>query len=198
MTKRQEKKLELQQQKEMEERIERQAKINSSIKKMEQTIKKYEAKQNELITLAARAKKEGRNSDYNNFLPVIQAYVAKTLKTKSMCDKLNIAKIMHDDADLTADFVDAMGILAEETSKMYDSSKLREVAQKFRQTNVQAEKSKQMFDYFMQEINNQFESLNAGDGGEIDAELQARIDEEMKSINSEIENRIDSRLDSLE
>ena len=100
---------------------------------------------------------------------------------------------MSDDAELSKEFVEAMGVLAEETSKAYDGMELKTVAEKVRQTNIEVEKNQALFDSFLDELTDSFDNANEISDGNINAELESLVDSRMAAIDSNINERIKNK-----
>ncbi len=178
--------------------IESRMKVKRAINNITGLVKKYEAKENEIIALAAQAKKDGRLHDYKNTVITLKMYIARKEKTKSMLHQLQLSEIMRDDAKMSGEYLDAMKVLAEETSKIYLNNDLKKVAKTFRKSSVVAEKNRTKMDIFLDEVEDSYRALTDLDGDiTVDAELQARIDAQVEGISSRIDDEISKMMDSL-
>ena len=83
--------------------IESRMKVKRAINNITGLVKKYEAKENEIIALAAQAKKDGRLHDYKNTVITLKMYIARKEKTKSMLHQLQLSEIMRDDAKMSGE-----------------------------------------------------------------------------------------------
>lgn len=172
------------------------------VKKTEQNLNnllaKYDAKEKELISLAALAKSEGRTTDYKQTISYLKMYLIRIDKTKSMLHQIRMLALLRDDAELSKEYLNSMRILSEETRKIYDASSMKKTTEEFRKMTMNVEKNQSLFDYFMDEVDSSYQTLNDESSTiAIDDEVNQRVDAELEKIQSNLDGEIDKKLSNL-
>lgn len=172
------------------------------VKKTEQNLNnllaKYEAKEKDLISLAAVAKNDGRINDYNQTITYLKMFLVRKEKTKSMLHQIKMLALLRDDAELSKEYLNSMRILSEETSKIYDASSMKKTSEEFRKMTANIEKNQSLFDYFMDEVDTSYQALNDENATvKIDDEVDQRVNAELEKIQSNLDSDIDKKLNNL-
>lgn len=172
------------------------------VKKTEQNLNnllaKYDAREKDLISLAAVAKNDGRVNDYKQTISYLKMIIVRKEKTKSMLHQIKMLALLRDDAELSKEYLNSMRILSEETSKIYGTSTMKKTSQEFRKMTANIEKNQSLFDYFMDEVDTSYQALSDESATvNIDDEINQRVSAELEKIQVNLDSDIDKKLNNL-
>ncbi len=172
------------------------------VKKTEQnlnnSIAKYDAREKDLISLAAVAKNDGRINDYKQTISYLKMIIVRKEKTKSLLHQFKMLELFRDDAELSKEYINSMRILSKETSKIYGASTIKQTSKEFRKMMANIEKNQSLFDYLMNEVDTSCQALNDESVTvNIDEEINQRVNAELEKIQSNLDSDIDKKLNNL-
>jgi hypothetical protein len=186
-----------------ERRIERDIKIRQGIRRIEKAIREQEKFSEEFIKNAQRAKKIGDESQYN----FIRNSLKKTATIKKVLERqllsVKNAMLIKRQAEASADFAGAMGMMAGEIGKLFGAVDLVKTQADWEKAMVQSQTMEERMSMFLDTI----EDVAAQDAeltsssevvsdAEIDRMIEAEAQAEHKKELDKLAN-LRAELDSL-
>ncbi len=178
--------------------FERKRQINETKKNFQKYYDSYAKQEEELISLAAQAKKEGRLLDYKQTIETLKYISSGKRKMSKYLYQIELCEILKDEGQMGQEFVKLMGQVSNETADIYknlDVNKAKEINENNRKIAAQ----QQSFNDYLQAIS---ETQNVGETDvNLDKELLDRINkiagvEEAKEGEKQVQS--DASLEELE
>ncbi len=178
--------------------FERKRQINETKKNFQKYYDSYAKQEEELISLAAQAKKEGRLLDYKQTIETLKYISSGKRKMSKYLYQIELCEILKDEGQMGQEFVKLMGQVSSETADIYknlDVNKAKEINENNRKIAAQ----QQSFNDYLQAIS---ETQNVGETDvNLDKELLDRINkiagvEEAKEGEKQVQS--DASLEELE
>ncbi|MCH9033184.1 MAG: hypothetical protein IID42_01610 [Planctomycetes bacterium] len=176
-----------------ERRIERDIKIRQGIRRIEKSIREQGKFQDEFIKNAQHAKKIGDNQQYT----FIRNSLKKTASIRKMLERqllsVKNALLIKRQAEASADFAQAMGMMASEIGKLFGETDLVQTQAEWEKAMVQSQTMEERMDMFLDTIEDVAASdMDSGKASEavsdeeidrlIDAETQAEHNRELDKL----------------
>ena len=176
-----------------ERRIERDIKIRQGIRRIEKSIREQGKFQDEFIKNAQHAKKIGDNQQYT----FIRNSLKKTASIRKMLERqllsVKNALLIKRQAEASADFAQAMGMMASEIGKLFGETDLVQTQADWEKAMVQSQTMEERMDMFLDTIEDVAASdMDSGKASEavsdeeidrlIDAETQAEHNRELDKL----------------
>ncbi len=176
-----------------ERRIERDIKIRQGIRRIEKSIREQGKFQDEFIKNAQHARKIGDNQQYT----FIRNSLKKTASIRKMLERqllsVKNALLIKRQAEASADFAQAMGMMASEIGKLFGETDLVQTQADWEKAMVQSQTMEERMDMFLDTI----EDVAASDMDSSKAS-EAVSDEEIdRLIDAETEAEHNRELDKL-
>lgn len=176
-----------------ERRIERDIKIRQGIRRIEKSIREQGKFQDEFIKNAQRAKKIGDNSQYT----FIRNSLKKTATIRKMLERqllsVKNALLIKKQAEASADFAGAMGMMATEIGKLFGETDLVKTQADWEKAMVQSQTMEERMSMFLDSIEDM-----AGQDAELSSASEVVSDEEIdRLIDAETEAEHKRELDKL-
>ncbi len=176
-----------------ERRIERDIKIRQGIRRIEKAIREQGKFQDDFIKNAQHAKKIGDNNQY----AFIRNSLKKTATIRKMLERqllsVKNALIIKRQAEASADFAGAMGLMATEIGKLFGETDLVKTQADWEKAMVQSQTMEERMDMFLETI----EDVAAQDA-EMSSSAEVISDEEIdRLIDAEAEAEHQKELDKL-
>jgi hypothetical protein len=176
-----------------ERRIERDIKIRQGIRRIEKSIREQGKFQDEFIKNAQHAKKIGDGQQYT----FIRNSLKKTASIRKMLERqllsVKNALLIKRQAEASADFAQAMGMMASEIGKLFGETDLVQTQADWEKAMVQSQTMEERMDMFLDTV----EDVAAQD---VDTSKASEVvtDEEIdRLINTEAEAEHQRELDKL-
>ena len=176
-----------------ERRIERDIKIRQGIRRIEKSIREQGKFQDEFIKNAQRAKKIGDNAQYT----FIRNSLKKTASIRKMLERqllsVKNAMLIKRQAEASADFAQAMGMMAAEIGKLFGETDLVKTQADWEKAMVQSQTMEERMTMFLDTV----EDVAAQDA-ELSGSSEVVSDEEIdRLIDAETEAEHQKELDKL-
>ena len=176
-----------------ERRIERDIKIRQGIRRIEKSIREQGKFQDEFIKNAQRAKKIGDNAQYT----FIRNSLKKTAAIRKMLERqllsVKNAMLIKRQAEASADFAQAMGMMATEIGKLFGETDLVKTQADWEKAMVQSQTMEERMSMFLDTV----EDVAAQDV-EMSGASEVVTDEEIdRLIDAETEAEHQKELDKL-
>ena len=176
-----------------ERRIERDIKIRQGIRRIEKSIREQGKFQDEFIRNAQHAKKIGDNSQYT----FIRNSLKKTATIRKMLERqllsVKNALLIKKQAEASADFAQAMGMMATEIGKLFGETDLVKTQADWEKAMVQSQTMEERMNMFLETV----EDVAAQDV-EMSGAAEVVSDEEIdRLIDAEAEAEHQKELDKL-
>ncbi len=177
-----------------ERRIERDIKVRQGMRRIEKAIREQNKFQDEFVKNAQRAKRIGDNKQY--------AFIRNSLKKTALIQRLlerqllavKNALIIKRQAEASADFAGAMGMMASEIGKLFGQTDLAKTQADWEKAMVQSQSMEERMNMFLDSI----EDIAAQDA-EMSATDLAVTDEEIdRLVEAETEAEHHKEMDRLE
>ncbi len=186
-----------------ERRIERDIKVRQGMRRIEKAIREQKKFQDEFIHNAQRAKKIGDNKQY--------AFIRNSLKKTALIQRLlerqllsvKNALIIKRQAEASADFSSAMGMMAAEIGKLFGETDLVKTQADWEKAMVQSQSMEERMNMFLDSIEDiaaQDAELGETDLSVSDEEIDRLIEAETEAEHHKEMDRLDglrAELDSL-
>ena len=176
-----------------ERRIERDIKIRQGIRRIEKAIREQAKFQDEFIKNAQHAKKIGDANQY----AFIRNSLKKTATIRKMLERqllsVKNALIIKRQAEASADFAGAMGLMAAEIGKLFGETDLVKTQADWEKAMVQSQTMEERMDMFLETI----EDVAAQDAEMSSANEVISDDEIDRLIDAETEAEHQKELDKL-
>ena len=186
-----------------ERRIERDIKVRQGMRRIEKAIREQKKFQDEFIHNAQRAKKIGDNKQY--------AFIRNSLKKTALIQRLlerqllsvKNALIIKSQAEDSADFSSAMGMMAAEIGKLFGETDLVKTQADWEKAMVQSQSMEERMNMFLDSIEDiaaQDAELGETDLSVSDEEIDRLIEAETEAEHHKEMDRLDglrAELDSL-
>ncbi len=167
-----------------ERRIERDIKIRQGIRRIEKSIREQGKFQDEFIKNAQHAKKIGDNQQYT----FIRNSLKKTASIRKMLERqllsVKNALLIKRQAEASADFAQAMGMMASEIGKLFGETDLVQTQADWEKAMVQSQTMEERMDMFLDTIEDVAASdMDSGKASEAvsDEEIDRLIDAETEA-----------------
>ena len=167
-----------------ERRIERDIKIRQGIRRIEKSIREQGKFQDEFIKNARHAKKIGDNSQYQ----FIRNSLKKTASIRKMLERqllsVKNALLIKRQAEASADFSQAMGIMATEIGRLFGETDLVKTQGDWEKAMVQSQTMEERMDMFLDSVEDiASQDAEMGKAGEAmgDDEIDRMIDAETEA-----------------
>jgi len=135
-----------------ERRIERDIKIRQGIRRIEKSIREQGKFQDEFIKNAQHARKIGDNQQYT----FIRNSLKKTASIRKMLERqllsVKNALLIKRQAEASADFAQAMGMMASEIGKLFGETDLVQTQADWEKAMVQSQTMEERMDMFLDTI----------------------------------------------
>lgn len=176
-----------------ERRIERDIKIRQGIRRIEKAIREQGKFQDEFIRNAQNARKIGDNAQY----AFIRSSLRKTATIRKMLERqllaVKNALLIKRQAEASADFAGAMGMMASEIGKLFGETDLIKTQGEWEKAMAQSQSMEERMNMFLDSI----EDIAAQDA-EMSSAGEAVTDEEIdRLIEAEAEAEHQKELDKL-
>ncbi len=175
-----------------ERRVERDIKIRQGIRRIEKSIREQGKFQDEFIKNAQHAKRIGDTGQYR----FIRNSLKKTASIRKMLERqllsVKSALLIKRQAEASADFSQAMGMMASEISKLFGETDLVETQVEWEKAMVQSQTMEERMDMFLDSV----EDIAAQDA-ETSREGEMSDDEIDRLIDAEAEAEHRKELDKL-
>ena len=176
-----------------ERRIERDIKIRQGIRRIEKSIREQGKFQDDFIRNAQHAKKIGDNSQYT----FIRNSLKKTATIRKMLERqllsVKNALLIKKQAEASADFAQAMGMMATEIGKLFGETDLVKTQADWEKAMVQSQTMEERMNMFLETV----EDVAAQDV-EMSGAAEVVSDEEIdRLIDAEAEAEHQKELDKL-
>ena len=176
-----------------ERRIERDIKIRQGIRRIEKSIREQGKFQDDFIRNAQHAKKIGDNSQYT----FIRNSLKKTATIRKMLERqllsVKNALLIKKQAEASADFAQAMGMMAAEIGKLFGETDLVKTQADWEKAMVQSQTMEERMNMFLETV----EDVAAQDV-EMSGAAEVVSDEEIdRLIDAEAEAEHQKELDKL-
>ncbi len=176
-----------------ERRIERDIKIRQGIRRIEKSIREQAKFQDEFIKNAQHAKKIGDTGQYN----FIRNSLKKTATVRKMLERqllsVKNALLIKRQAEASADFAGAMGMMASEISKLFGETDLVKTQGDWEKAMVQSQTMEERMDMFLDSVED-MAAQDAEMSGASEVVSDAEID---RLIDAETEAEHQKELDKL-
>ena len=183
-----------------ERRIERDIKIRQGIRRIEKSIREQGKFQDEFIKNAQHAKKIGDNQQYT----FIRNSLKKTASIRKMLERqllsVKNALLIKRQAEASADFAQAMGMMASEIGKLFGETDLVQTQADWEKAMVQSQTMEERMEMFLDTIEEgsavdaQADEKDAITDAEIDRMIEveeqvedAREAQQMSALRAELE-----------
>ncbi len=167
-----------------ERRIERDIKIRQGIRRIEKSIREQGKFQDEFIKNAQHAKRIGDNSQYT----FIRNSLKKTATIRKMLERqllsVKNAMLIKRQAEASADFAGAMGMMAAEIGKLFGETDLVKTQADWEKAMVQSQTMEERMSMFLdtiEDVASQDAEMNSADAVITDEEIDRMIDAETEA-----------------
>ncbi len=167
-----------------ERRIERDIKIRQGIRRIEKSIREQAKFQDEFIRNAQHAKKIGDTSQY----AFIRNSLKKTATIRKMLERqllsVKNALLIKKQAEASADFAKAMGMMAAEIGKLFGETDLVKTQADWEKAMVQSQTMEERMGMFLDTVEDvAAQDISMSDAGEVigDEEIDRLIDAETEA-----------------
>ena len=179
-----------------ERRIERDIKVRQGMRRIEKAVREQKKFQDEFVKNAQRAKRIGDNKQY--------AFIRNSLKKTALIQRLlerqllavKNALIIKRQAEASADFTQAMGIMATEIGRMFGETDLLKTQADWEKAMVQSQSMEERMSMFLESVEDIAESDASAAPAEIvtDEEIDGMIEAEASAEHArEVEKLEDLR-----
>ena len=186
-----------------ERRIERDIKVRQGMRRIEKAIREQKKFQDEFICNAQRAKKIGDGKQYT--------FIRNSLKKTAIIQRLlerqllsvKNALIIKRQAEASADFSSAMGMMAAEIGKLFGETDLVKTQADWEKAMVQSQSMEERMNMFLdsiEDIADQDAEMGANDLAVSDEEIDRLIEAEVEAEHHKERDRLEglrAELDSL-
>ncbi len=167
-----------------ERRIERDIKIRQGIRRIEKSIREQGKFQDEFVKNAQQARKIGDTQQYN----FIRNSLKKTATIRKMLERqlltVKNALVIKRQAEASADFSQAMGMMAAEISNLFGATDLVKTQMDWEKAMVQSQSMEERMNMFLdsvEDIASQDAEMSASDDVMSDADVDRLIDAEAEA-----------------
>jgi len=167
-----------------ERRIERDIKIRQGIRRIEKSIREQGKFQEEFIKNAQQARKIGDTQQYN----FIRNSLKKTATIRKMLERqlltVKNALVIKRQAEASADFSQAMGMMAAEIGKLFGATDLVKTQMDWEKAMVQSQSMEERMNMFLdsvEDIASQDAEMSASDDVMSDGDVDRMIDAEAEA-----------------
>ncbi len=167
-----------------ERRIERDIKIRQGIRRIEKSIREQGKFQEEFIKNAQQARKIGDTQQYN----FIRNSLKKTATIRKMLERqlltVKNALVIKRQAEASADFSQAMGMMASEIGKLFGETDLVKTQTEWEKAMVQSQSMEERMNMFLdsvEDIASQDAEMSASDDVISDSDVDRLIDAEAEA-----------------
>ena len=175
-----------------ERRVERDIKIRQGIRRIEKSIREQGKFQDEFIKNAQHAKRIGDTAQYR----FIRNSLKKTASIRKMLERqllsVKSALLIKRQAEASADFASAMGMMASEISKLFGETDLVKTQVEWEKAMVQSQTMEERMDMFLDSVED-----TAAQDAETSREGEMSDDEIDRLIDAEAEAEHRKELDKL-
>ena len=175
-----------------ERRVERDIKIRQGIRRIEKSIREQGKFQDEFIKNAQHAKRIGDTAQYR----FIRNSLKKTASIRKMLERqllsVKSALLIKRQAEASADFSQAMGMMASEISKLFGETDLVKTQVEWEKAMVQSQTMEERMDMFLDSVED-----TAAQDAETSREGEMSDDEIDRLIDAEAEAEHRKELDKL-
>ncbi|MCP4592152.1 MAG: hypothetical protein GY842_15565 [bacterium] len=186
-----------------ERRIERDMKVRQGVRRIEKSIREQGKFTEEFIRNAQQAKRIGDNAQYN----FIRNSLKKTATIKRMLERqllsMKNAMLIRKQAEASADFAQAMGMMAAEIGKLFGETDLVKTQAAWEKAMVQSQSMEERMGMFLdavEDIASEDAELSSASEVVSDEEIDRMIEAETEAEHQQELNRLSglrAELDSL-
>ena len=175
----------------LKKRAERNGKVNRTVAKIEQTVKKLDGMKREYLKKAADAKARGESASYELCRSALNATLTQEKRAKEMLLNIRITAELQKMGETNADFLKGMSTIAKRISKINRQSDFVKLQKEIEKALSGMEEAQVGLDAFLQNTDAQFKSISSVGGAlsdeEIDSLVDGRITEKQLLMDEQIE-----------
>lgn len=175
----------------IKKRAERNGKVNRTVAKIEQTIKKLDGMKREYLKKAADAKARGESASYELCRSALNATLTQEKRAKEMLLNIRITAELQKMGETNADFLKGMSTIAKRISKINRQSDFVKLQKEIEKALSGMEEAQVGLDAFLQNTDAQFKTIASVGGAlsddEIDSLVDGRVTEKQLLMDEQIE-----------
>ncbi len=128
-------------------------------------------------------KKQGNNLEATRLMETLKQQLIYRHRTTEILDKLEQFKFMIDEAFMKMNLYETIGDVMKEVGKVNMSSEVKEVLRELKKFNSKFSKKFEKMDKMFNNVDSSIKGVDASTNQEMDAELEAQIEKEMKQAD---------------
>lgn len=174
-----------------EKALEARLAIRQGVNELKKCDRSLERKKEEMIRFAQEAKKQGAGQQYNVAVSGLKMVLAYQKRCRAMMLQIQMTESMRDLTAMSSRFVNLMGDVGKEVSKVTKGTRFAENQLAFQKGMLSAEAAMDQLESFLEDSGMAFETDTEAD---IDREIEGMIDATGAAEVSALDEEIDRRL----
>ena len=180
------------QEKELEARIA----VRQGIRDLEKVNKKLEKKKDEMLAFAREAREKGIKQQYAVATSGLKMIVNYQKRSEAMVLQAKMAESMRDLTTISSKFVNLMGNMGKEVSKVASGTNFAKNQMEFEKGMASAEMAMEQLETFMEDAGMGFADVQMSDE-ELDAEIEALVSADVSGEADKMEDELAAKLNKL-
>ena len=179
-----------------EKAIEARIAVKQGIRDLEKVNKKLEKKQDELLAFAREAREKGVKQQYAVAVSGLKMIIGYRKRSEAMVLQAKMAESMRDLTTISSQFVNLMGRMGKEVSKVAQSTNFAKNQMEFEKGMTAAEMAMEQLEGFMEDAGMGFADTPMSDD-ELDQEIESLISADVSGQADDMEDELAKKLASL-
>ena len=184
--------LKTKQEKELEARIA----VRQGIRELEKTNKALEKKKDDMLAFAREAREKGVKQQYAVAVSGLKMIINYQKRSEAMVLQAKMAESMKDLTRISSKFVNLMGNMGKEISKVAQTTNFAKNQMEFEKGMMSAEMAMDQLESFMEDAGMGFADIEMGED-ELNEEIEALISADISAPADQMEDELAKKLSSL-
>ena len=184
--------LKTKQEKELEARIA----VRQGIRELEKTNKALEKKKDDMLAFAREAREKGVKQQYAVAVSGLKMIINYQKRSEAMVLQAKMAESMKDLTRISSKFVNLMGNMGKEISKVAQTTNFAKNQMEFEKGMMSAEMAMDQLESFMEDAGMGFTDIEMGED-ELNEEIEALISADISAPADQMEDELAKKLSSL-
>ena len=184
--------LKTKQEKELEARIA----VRQGIRELEKTNKALEKKKDDMLAFAREAREKGVKQQYAVAVSGLKMIINYQKRSEAMVLQAKMAESMKDLTRISSKFVNLMGNMGKEISKVAQTTNFAKNQMEFEKGMMSAEMAMDQLESFMEDAGMGFTDIEMGED-ELNDEIEALISADISAPADQMEDELAKKLSSL-
>lgn len=177
--------------------IEKKIKIKNAMDEMQAFVTKSEAKKEELLDKARKAKARNDSQSYKLACMGLASTMASKKKAEQMLLSMEVIISLKDISKMTTGFLSCMETLSKEVGVLAKNNKFGKVSKEFNKAMAEVNMQSDGLENLMEDLSMSSDNLDLGISSEFQQEIEKMLEQDIISNESELDLEIDKKLEQM-